>query len=68
MDEIEKLLNNKSEKYWKVRNGYVFSSQEALKSLKAKISTLNRDELVENVKIGFHYKVGVTDSQEVDAR
>jgi hypothetical protein len=68
--DIENLLDNKSNKFWEVKNGYIFSTQESLSAFKSLLDK-NKDlkeSLVENIKIGLHLNVGVTDVLNKDTR
>lgn len=56
MDEVEKLLNNKEEKYFTIRNGYTQSTTEGLTKLSKKFDDMISDGtmkgVLDAVKIG----------------
>jgi hypothetical protein len=66
LDELEKLLDNNSNDFWYVENGYTFSRDRSnLERLNTLISTTYntpslRAQLLDRVKIGLHSDVGVT--------
>lgn len=61
--ELEKALGNDSNRYWRVHNGYVFSSVDALQKLDQTLmeweSRGERDSLLCRVRVGLHRNVGV---------
>jgi hypothetical protein len=62
--ELEKILDNDTNIYWKVHNGYVFSQPDDLLRLNAELGrwqTQGRwDDLLAAVRVGVHNDVGVT--------
>lgn len=47
-------------RFWRVENGYVFSTTEDLAALRAAMADHEREELLSAVRIGLHRQVGVT--------
>jgi hypothetical protein len=63
--ELESFLDNASNNYWEIRNGYSFSNPERLDKLNAVFSnafskdSLFRNSCVARMKVGYHRQVGV---------
>lgn len=68
LDELEAYLENDTNNYWRVRNGYIFATESSLQALRAHIDRVPRDELRRRVKVGLHSNVGVTDRLDADIR
>ena len=62
--DLERMLSNEVMRFWTVRNGYTFSSEEALARLAIVLSEWeslhNRDDLLGKIRVGLHTDVGVT--------
>jgi hypothetical protein len=65
LDELESFLDNVSNNYWEIRNGYSFSNPERLEKLNTIFSnsfvkdSFFRDSCVGRMKVGYHRQVGV---------
>lgn len=57
--ELEDWLNNARNKFWLIRNGYSFSSEEALLRLNEVLSEVDISEAASKVRVGVHRNVGV---------
>lgn len=58
LSELEKIIDNKKEKYFEIINGYSFAKEESLIRL-TPIIEFNYEILLESIKIGLHEDVGV---------
>jgi hypothetical protein len=59
LDELEIHLDNATNQYWTVCNGYMNSTPEALARLNAVIASSDKDEFIQKIKVGCHEDVGV---------
>jgi hypothetical protein len=65
LDKLEELLDNTSNKYWNIENGYCFSAAERnIEQLQNHLqeeypTEQDREKLIQKIKVGYHSKVGV---------
>jgi hypothetical protein len=65
LDKLEELLDNQSNNYWNIENGYCFSAAERnLESLQLHLqedypTEQDREKLIRKIKVGYHSKVGI---------
>jgi hypothetical protein len=64
LDVLEQFLDNDRYKYWDVMNGYVFSDERRLDTLKKRLESVPPEEITDRIKIGLHENVCVTDAVE----
>lgn len=65
LDELERVVHNRTERYFHVRNGYTFSDEKSLARLTRVILGSKEEKgayeaLLDSVKVGLHENVGVT--------
>ena len=68
LDEIEKIIDNKKNEYWTIKNGYSNSGIHKISGLEKFNKLLSetqglREELIAKLKVGVHQDVGVNFSK-----
>jgi hypothetical protein len=59
LDDLETLLDNSSNRYWTVKNGYINSTRGSLELLNQVLASHNPEDLINLIKVGVHDDVGV---------
>lgn len=59
LDEVERLLNNEKNNYWRISNGYSFSEENSLKKLENVLLQADKEPLRDAIKIGLQEDVSV---------
>lgn len=66
LDELEKYVDNATNNFWKVKNGYTNSSSQRLQRFAAAMDKYDYDTLVSKIKIGLQQQVQVTFSERYE--
>lgn len=66
LEDLENLLENKTNNYWEIKNGYIIGARKQIKKLNEvleKLTQKEKYELIDHVRIGVQENVGVTFSE-----
>lgn len=69
LEDINDLLENTNETYWTMRNGYVIMKPNGatkLQELSNKIDTIERDSIIQALRLGVHWSTSVVDNSNIN--
>jgi len=67
LEDINDLLENTNETYWTMRNGYVIvNDHNKLQEVSNKIATIQRDSIINALRVGVHWSTSVIDYPNID--